>query len=271
MILNQKPKLIRTLLVDDEANACKNLKNLIQKHWNHQIEVSAIALNTKEAERLINDIQPDAIFLDIEMRGENAFQFLERIKPFSFEIIFVTAYDEYALRALKLSAVDYILKPISTEELDFAIQKLVEKLSLSKITKELIAENTYNTLGVQYLQNSSPDRIVLKSQSTVQVILFKDIYYIEAKRSYSCFHFSGSHEQSSILTSKPIADYIELLPSNLFYRIHKSYIVNCNYIKKLSQEDDQHTAILKDGTNLPLSRRRYIALQEFLQRYNIEY
>lgn len=269
--MNQQHKLIRTLLVDDEVNACKNLNNLIQKHWSHQIEVSGIALNTKEAERLINELQPDAIFLDIEMRGENAFQFLERVKPFSFEIIFVTAYDEYALRALKLSAVDYILKPISTGELNTAINKLIEKLLLREITREATAEHSYNLLGEQYLQKDAPDRLVLKSQSNVQVVLFKDIYYIEAKRSYSCFYFAGKEETNSILTSKPIADYMELLPSDLFYRIHKSYIVNCSYIKKLSQDEEHHIAILKDGTTLPLSRRRYLALQDFLKRYNIKY
>src|ERR1700689_5825299 len=119
--------LLNVLIVDDEMEACDNLKNILMEYVDKEINIAGIANNTREAEAQINNFLPDAVFLDIEMPNENAFHFLSRISPFGFEVIFVTAYDEYAIKAFKLNAVDYILKPISIAELTAAVQKLKEK------------------------------------------------------------------------------------------------------------------------------------------------
>lgn len=258
---------IKALIVDDEIIACKNLRNIIEKNLHDRIEIVGMTTRTKEAEQMILELEPEVVFLDIELRSENAFQFLERIKPFSFNIIFVTAYDEYALRALKLSAIDYILKPISTDELESAIVKLEQKIAMEKLSIENTVPD-YKTIGDQYLNKESAERIVLKNSTEVRIILLKDIHYVEARRSYSCFYFEEQGIATTLLMSKPISDYDDCLPQDLFYRIHKSYIVNVNFIEKIYKEEDQHIAELSDGTKLPLSRRKYTALQEFVQIHN---
>lgn len=265
----QKTKLIRALLVDDELNACKNLQNILTTNFYNSIEIAGFALNTKEAEALIAETNPEVLFLDIEMRGENAFQFIERIKPFNFEIVFVTAYDEYALRALKLSALDYILKPINIVELAGAIKKLEQLLLLKERVQIFAQENEISISGNQYAAKTPPERIILKSQTESKIVSINKIKYIEAKRSYSQFYFEEENGHATFLMSKPISDYIEMLHDRFFYRIHKSYFVNCNYIKNLHKENDHYTVYLKDSTVLPISRRKYLLLEEFLKHSNI--
>ncbi len=106
-------EIIKVLIVDDEKKACSNLRSILSEFVDVKINVAGIAHSGVEAGRLVSEVSPDAIFLDIEMPNENAFEFLARISPFNFEVIFVTAYDEYAVRAFRLNAIDYILKPIS--------------------------------------------------------------------------------------------------------------------------------------------------------------
>ncbi len=265
----QKTKLIRALLVDDELNACKNLHNILSANFYNSIEITGFALNTKQAEVLIAETKPEVVFLDIEMRGENAFQFIERIEPFNFEIVFVTAYDEYALRALKLSALDYILKPINIVELGNAIKKLEQHLLLKEKAYTFNRENEISISGNQYANKIPAERIILKSQNESRIVGINKIKYIEAKRSYSQFYFEDENGPSTFLMSKPISDYIELLPANLFYRIHKSYLVNCNYIKHLHKENEHFTVWLKDTTVLPISRRKYLLLEDFLKQLDI--
>src|ERR1700740_2529996 len=115
---------LNVLIVDDEMEACANLQHILSEYVDKEINIVGIANNTREAEAAIAKAAPAAVFLDIEMPNENAFHFLERIAPFNFEVIFVTAYDEYAVKAFKLNAVDYILKPISINELNQAVQRL---------------------------------------------------------------------------------------------------------------------------------------------------
>ena len=124
---------IRAIIVDDEHEACINLKNIINDYIQIDINILDCAYSTLDAEEKIKALNPDAIFLDIEMANENAFQFLERLGQIDFDIIFVTAYDEYAIRAFKLNAVDYILKPINIDELAKAIEKLQQRIKYRRI------------------------------------------------------------------------------------------------------------------------------------------
>src|SRR4051812_32436582 len=119
-------KAMRVLIIDDEQEACDNLKNILSEYIDSNIHVLRTANDTIAAQWLITELNPDAIFLDIDMHNENAFEFLQRIYPYNFEIIFVTAYDEFAIKAFKLNAIDYILKPINIDELTNAIIKLRE-------------------------------------------------------------------------------------------------------------------------------------------------
>ena len=250
------------LLVDDEKEASANLKAILQDYIDPEINIAGIASNTMQAEELINRLSPDAIFLDIEMPNENAFHFLERIGPVSFEVVFVTAYDEYAIKAFKLNAVDYILKPISISELTSAYGKLQERVKY----KRMLAESRvpYSDLSNQVINKVKQHRITLKDNNQIEVVDFKDIYFLEAQGSYSRIVFLKESAVKEIVMANSIADYEDLLPSELFFRIHKSYLINCGQIRKILK-DETNQVVINGKYTLPISRRRFVPLIDFLK------
>jgi len=259
------PRSLNVLLVDDETEACENLKNILNEYVDSDIKVVGIANSTKDAERLIALLSPDAVFLDIEMPNENAFRFLERIHPFNFDVIFVTAYDEYALKAFKLNAVDYILKPISIPELIGAVAKLRERVRFRQV---IINNKSYlGELSHAITNKLKGSKLTLKEGSNIEVVDFKNIYFIEAQGSYSRILFAKENIIKETIMSVSLADYEEMLPSDIFYRIHKSYLINCAHVKKI-HKDDTSQVVLNGSFTLPVSRRRFTLLLEFLNSHN---
>ncbi len=256
------PEALNIIIIDDEKEACTNLKNILVEYIDPLINIEGIANNSFDAEKLIKHKTPDAIFLDVEMPGENAFHFLERIVPFTFEIVFVTAYDEYAVKAFKLNAIDYILKPISFSELANAVKKLKEKIYYKKYINEV--SPSYTELSKQVSNKAKQHRITLKDNNNIEVVEFKDIYFIEAKGSYSRVLFSKNGVLKEITMSTSISEYEELLPMEMFYRIHKSYLINCLHVKQILKDESSHI-VINDEFTLPVSRRRYTPLLEFLK------
>ncbi|MCW3122342.1 MAG: response regulator transcription factor [Flavipsychrobacter sp.] len=258
---------MKVLLVDDEKKACTNLKNIIREFIDPNIEIVGFAHSTKEAEIKIKQHTPDAVFFDIEMPNENAFLFLERLTHVNFEIIFVTAYDEYAVKAFRYNAIDYILKPISIEELRIAVDKLKEKITFKKIRSE-------RTISYQQLSNDiqnkvKAQKITLKDGNGIEVVAIKDICYIEAQSSYSKILFLTTAGVKEMLLTGPLSDYEDLLPEDTFYRIHRSYLVNCSHLKKIINGDTINV-LLGNNINLPVSRRRYADFLNYLN-YNNHY
>ncbi len=251
----------KVLIVDDEKKACVNLQNLLLEYVDPDINIAGIANSTKEAEALILEHQPDALFLDIEMPNENAFAFLERVSPVNFEVIFVTAYDEYALKAFKLNAIDYILKPISIPELRTAHLKLKERLKF----KRLLAKQdfSFNQLSDQVKNKSKLHKITLRDSNTIEVVEFNDLVFVEAQSSYSRIVFFKDGKEKEMVLSNPLSEYEEILPDAQFYRIHRSYLINCKQIKRIST-DNGGQVIMKNDATLPVSRRRYAPLISFL-------
>ncbi|ASZ11232.1 LytTR family DNA-binding domain-containing protein [Chitinophaga pendula] len=254
-------KKVSFLIVDDEKEACKNLKNLLYTYVDPDIHIAGIAHTTEEAVQQITLLQPDALFLDIEMPGENAFGFLERIYPFSFEIVFVTAYDEYAIKAFKLNAVDYLLKPIDIPELVNAVRKVEEKLRYKHLHWDV--DNTYGKLSKQINGKAKPQQITLKDNNCIEIVDFKHLIYVAANGSYSRIYFQKGNVVKDIILSHSIAEYEELLPPELFFRIHKSYLVNCMYVRQIIREDNPQ--VMVGDTKLPVGRRRYAALMTYLK------
>lgn len=252
---------LNVIIVDDEKEACKNLSSILLEYVDPNINISGIAYNTTEAEALIHQLNPDAIFLDIEMPNENAFHFLERIYPFPFEIVFVTSYDEYAVRAFKLNAVDYILKPISIPELTNAVQKLREKLKYKHISGD---NNIYNSLSRDVNNGVRTNKITLRDNNSIEIVDFKNICYLEAMGSYCKVVFYTADEEKQMVLSHAISEYEELLPADMFYRIHKSYLVNCQRIKKVVREDNP-SLLMKNNALLPIGRRRFTSFISFLK------
>jgi len=254
--------LLNVLIVDDEMEACTNLKHMLREYVDKEINIVGIANNTREAEAQIISFSPEAVFLDIEMPNENAFHFLSRVSPFNFEVIFVTAYDEYAIRAFKLNAVDYILKPISITELTEAVQKLKEKIRY----KHILSENavSYTEISNQVNNKAKSQRITLKDNNSIEVVEFRDIFFVEAQGSYVRILFLKGNETREIILSGSLTDYEELMPSDLFYRIHKSYLINCIHVKKILK-DEYSQVVIRDVFTLPISRRRFAPLLQYLK------
>ncbi len=259
-----KDSPIKIILVDDEIEACDNLKSILEDYVEVSVSILGTANDTTEAEHLIKMHDPDAVFLDIEMPDENAFQFLERLVPYDFEIVFVTAYDEYAIKAFKLNAVDYILKPICIDELDNAMQKLKERVDYRFLVKH--AEHQIKTL--KEISNKEPQhKIVLRTLNHIEIVEFKDIYYIEGLGRYCKIFFHKENTLREITMSNIISDYEEILPKDLFYRIHKSYMVNCAHVSKIMNEHT-YEVVVKNKITLPVGRRRYSDFIRFLKEHN---
>ena len=266
--MNKDHKAINVLIVDDEKKACTNLVNILKEFIASDIVVSGIAYSTQEAESFINKMTPDAIFLDIEMPNENAFQFLERIAPFDFEVIFVTAFDEYAIRAFKLNALDYILKPISINELRNAVEKLKEKMMYKGIVRQ--KNVSYIELSEQVVNKVNLHKITLRDGSGTEIVDFSDILFVEAQSSYSRILFNKDNAVKEITMSCPLSDYEELLPQDHFFRIHRSYLINCRHLKKITN-DNANQVIISNQFALPVSRRRYLSLIDFLKNNDQHY
>jgi two-component system LytT family response regulator len=264
--MNTDRKAINVIIVDDEKKACTNLVNILKEFVDADVNIAGIANSTAEAEECIRRSNPDALFLDIEMPNENAFQFLERIAPFNFEVIFVTAFDEYALRAFRLNALDYILKPISISELKASVQKLRDKMLYRTVIED--RSISYLELSEQVANKTKLQTISLKDGSSTEVVNFKDILFIEALSSYSRILFTKNGVVREMTMSSPMGDYEELLPTEYFFRIHRTYLVNVMHLKKIVNENSNHV-IVHDHYALPVGRRRYISLIEFLK--NNEY
>jgi two-component system LytT family response regulator len=253
--------MIKVIIVDDEKKACTNLKNLLTEYTGKEINVAGMAYSSKEAEELIGKYNPDAVFLDIEMPHENAFHFLDRMSPINFEVIFVTAYDDYAVRAFRLNAIDYLLKPISIHELQTAVQKLNDKLRYNTIIRK--RNTSFSEISDMVFNKAKQHKITLKDNTTTEVVDFKDIFFIEAQSSYSKILFLKDKALKEMTTSNPLSDYEELLPDDIFYRVHRSYLVNCARIKKILN-DGSNQIVVEGNRTLPVSRRRLASLLDFL-------
>lgn len=261
---SNKSEVINVLIVDDEKNACINLGNLIAKFVTKNIRVAGIATSTAEALFMIDTLQPDAIFLDIDMPEENAFQFLQRIPPYSFDIVFVTAYDQYAVKAFRLNAVDYILKPIDIDELVNAVDRLYERRKSKNAM--YVDKEEYSEVLVQLTNRSPVRKIKLKSVNGIELVSFEHIYFIEGEGAYSRVFFHKGDGVCEMLLSNSLSEYEELLPSDMFYRVHKSYLVNCTHINKFVSNESIHI-VLKHNFSIPVSRRRVITLKKFLKSH----
>lgn len=204
----------RVVLVDDEKLALEELKYLLKPY--PELQICGEAQTLEEAVHLINTLQPDLVFLDIQLRTATAFDVLEHLQT-QAHIIFATAYDEYALRAFEVNALDYVLKPIHPDRLQIAVQRFLKKLPAEKP----------NIKGYQY-----SDKIVLNVLNGYQMIPLKDIKAIIADGDYS-YLVSGQNKKNVLI--KSLKEWETLLPSEYFNRIHRSTIINMNYVERIEK------------------------------------
>lgn len=250
-------KKIRTLIVDDEELARKNLAFLLADYC-PMVEVIGEAANSKEAQAFIDKESIDLLFLDIEMPNGSGFDLLENIKhDIDFKIIFVTAYHEYALRAFKYSAVDYILKPINPEELTIAVDKVNPGEHSESVEKiDHLIENIQR-------RGEQLDKLALPSMEGLHFVNLDEIIYCESQDNYTQFFLTDGRR---IMVSKTIKHFEEMLDEERFYRVHRSNIINLKYIDKYVKGEGGYV-VMKQGPRIPVSRRRK---ESFLQLFHHE-
>lgn len=232
------------MIIDDETPNRENLHSLLQRYC-PDITVVAEAGSIETGITLIRKHHPELLFLDIQLHGRSGFELLKALEQINFEIIFVTAYDQYGIQAVKFSALDYLLKPIDVEELQAAVQKARLKRS---------QRNTNDRLEylVSYLKSGkeTPPVIALPLQEEIRYIPVNEIVRCEARNSYTCFYL---HSGEKILVSQTLKEYAGLLHAHGFLRTHQSHLVNPHYVKSWIREDGG-ALLLKDATRVPISK-----------------
>jgi two-component system, LytTR family, response regulator len=251
--------MIRVVLVDDEPQSCKSLAIKL-KDVAEDVEIIGTYHDPESAISGIRKSKPDVIFLDIEMPGMNGFQLLEKMEKFDFEVIFVTAYDEYMLSALRISALDYLLKPVDTEELKNALARLRKKI--------LMQENAQHTkeqlelLGDTLKEQHAPKRLALATLQGIVFLRINEIIRVEALSNYSTFFLINKQK---IMVSKTLKEFESVLTMQNFFRVNRSCIVNTDYIVKYKNEDGG-VLELQDGSEVGLGPHRKNELIELLSR-----
>lgn len=236
---------IRALIIDDEEPARSLIKHYLDKHGS--VEVAGECPDGYCALLSIRELKPDLIFLDIQMPRITGFELLEVLeeKP---EIIFTTAYDEYAIRAFDINAVDYLLKPFPEQRFYEAVDKAIQRIRTG-------AGSKISGLSSMTMEGSAPlRRVIIRKGSAISFISVSDIHYIQAEDDYVMIYHSGG----KALKQQTMKYYEKQLPAREFVRIHRSYIVAIEQISRVEPYGkDNHIAIMKDGKRLPVSRSGY--------------
>lgn len=237
---------LRVVIVDDEALARSLLREYLQAH--PDVEVIAECANGFEAVKAVAELKPDLLFLDIQMPRLDGFEVLELIGR-DVDVIFVTAYDKYALRAFEVHAVDYLLKPFSEERLAASLRQVRTRLPVDELTRDARPDG------------ARVERVLIRDGAQVHVIPVGKIDYVEAQDDYVAYRTDGKQ----LLKQQTLAQAEASLDPTRFVRIHRSYILNVERLAKLElYAKDSHAAILRDGTRLPVSRTGYSRLNALL-------
>ncbi|MFT5819068.1 MAG: two-component system LytT family response regulator [Crocinitomix sp.] len=232
--------MIKAIIIEDETYAREALKvNL--SNLSSEVTILGESESVKDALLLCKATSPDLVFLDINLKDGTGFDFLDRIEEINFKIIFITAYEDYVLKALRCGAVDYILKPIDSEELAEAIQKVMT------ITQNQTQERM-TVVKDQFIGKN--DRIVLRMQDSFQIVDFEQLMYCKADSGYTTFFLSDGRK---FVVSKPLKDFVSQLPAATFVRTHQSYLVNISFIDRY---DKTRFLFLKNGDKIAVSIRK---------------
>ena len=241
---------MRAIIIDDEKHCREGLAIMLSRYC-PEVEVVEQCANGKSAIKLIGQHQPDLVFLDIEMPGMNGFEMLEYCTGFDFGIIFTTAYNEYAIKAIRHSALDYLLKPVNKHE-------LVDALARAKENKKNNASAKINQLLDSLNHVKSPARIALPTMEGLIMVDIKDIIYCESENNYTRFHLQN---EKNVFVSKTLKKAELLLHGHSnFFRIHHSFLINMDYIRQYIKGDGGEV-IMSNGRHIAVSRTKRL---EFL-------
>jgi two-component system LytT family response regulator len=249
---------MNAIIIDDELKAIKSIEYIVKEYCKN-LTIVGTASSAEEGIKLIAETNPDIVFLDIEMPRGSGFDMLEKIPDRKFDVIFVTAYNQYAIKAIKFSAVDYILKPIDIYEFITAVNKVIENRK-----NGVKIDDKYKVL-LENLNAHKPTKLAIATSDGTDYLNIDEIIRIEADRSYSMIYLTN---KKRIMVSKSLIEYEDMLLDNDFFRVHKSFLVNLHHVVKHIKHDGGYAEMI-DGSQIMISRRKkeefVIAMERFLK------
>jgi two-component system LytT family response regulator len=247
--------MIKIAIIEDEQPIRETYRLLLNQNFS-EIDITGEAGTVADAVALIKSSSPDIVFMDIELEDGNSFQVLQNVRPYNFKIIFLTAYNTFAIKAIKFSAFDYIMKPINEFEFINAVRNAIDS-----VTTQPDAKQQFTNLLDHYMGAQKSRKIVLRTSNSMFVVNISDISFCKSDNSYTTFVLKDKRE---ILVSKGMCEYIPLLEEYGFARPHQSYMVNINHIQKIDRNDGGFV-VMENGSEIPISTRRkqqFLALLE---------
>jgi two-component system LytT family response regulator len=249
--------MIKCLIVDDESKAREILVEMLRLYCSDVLVIGQ-AHNVNTAHNLIEELKPDLVLLDIKMPDGSGFDLLNRFASIDFKVIFITAHEEYAIKAFRFSALDYLLKPIDPSDLIQAIEKIATPQEPVNINEQFQAfKENFNKEG-----NQQDKRIVLKTWENIYIINLKDVIRCQADKNYTYFYFTN---REKVIVSRTLKEYEDILTEYGFMRVHRSHLVNLNYIERFDKSEGGYVFTI-DGSKLEVSHRKKDALLEYIDR-----
>jgi two-component system LytT family response regulator len=236
--------MIKAIIIDDIEQARMTLKKDLQVYA-PDVEVIGEANGVVEGAKLLKNLKPDILFLDIQMQDGSGFDLLDILKDINFKIIFITASDAHAIKAFRYAAIDYLMKPVDPDELTGALKKYRGHQPNENENYKLLNETLKNT-------QKPHERLALHTQDKIHIVNINDIIRCESSINYTEFHFSNGKK---FLVTKTLKEFEDLLDDQGFYRVHQSHLVNTKYIKEFVKTDGGYL-IMTDGCNVPVSTRK---------------
>ncbi len=239
--------MINAIIIDDESRGRESLKKLLEKYCGDSVKVLGLGDSVEVAKKLVEMHQPDLVFLDIRMPMGDGFSLLESYSDVPFDVVFTTAYDQYALKAFRFSAIDYLLKPIDIQELKQAVDKIKKKLE----SPDNVNNQRFEALK-ENLRSKDFDKIALPTTDGYSFVKREDIIRLEANGNYTAFYLK---DKTKYLITRTLKYYDEMLRDYGFYRIHKSHLVNLIYVTKFIKGRQGYVETI-NGDRLEVSTRK---------------
>jgi two-component system LytT family response regulator len=245
---------MKTVIIDDEINARQTIRKMIDQEC-EGVDVIGEAGDVKNGLQIINNYKPDVVLLDIQLPDGSGFDLLDKLENYDFKLIFITAFEEYAVKAFKFSSIDYLLKPFDPDEV---------KKSITRAKEVMAKEDTQLKLNafLSNIENISKEvkKIVLKTSESIHLVNVQDIIRCQADCNYTYFYLYGGKK---LVVSKTLKEFDTMLTPYGFFRVHQSHLVNLNYLDHFKKENEN--IVLKDQTSVPVSHRKK---EQLIQIFN---
>jgi len=247
--------MLRTLIIDDEPHVRKTLARMVEEECDN-VKLLKAADGVTSGLKAINEQNPDLVLLDIQMNDGTGFDLLKKAEPINFKVIFITAFDQYAIQAFKFSAIDYLLKPVDPEDLKQAVNRAEKMVQEDFSTQLKVLDDNLKT------QETKGKKIILRTSETVHLVKVSDISYCESDLSYTQFYLSDGQK---ILVSRTLREFEDMLKEFGFFRVHKSFLVNLFAISKFEKADGGYL-VMETNDRVPVASRKRDQLLEMFDR-----